>query len=486
MAEARLQFLIDLEDRVSPGMQKVQTNLDNFKGQVEKMQPAFKKMAAIGTAGFAAVTGAVALSVKQFANAGDEIQKMALRTGFSTIALSELKHAAELSGTSIQAMEKAIMRSNQTLQQADDESMLAVRALERLGLTVAELEAIPIEDRFFKMAEAVAEIEDPGRRSATAMEVFGKQGVNLLPMLAAGAEGIQQMRDEAHELGIVFDQEAADAAAKFNDDMDRLGKSFTGVRNAVASAFIPVLTDLVEKMRGPIMAIQAWAAENPGLVRTIIVVVSALFGLVAVAGTLGLVILPVIAGFGALATAIAFIASPVGLIIVALAALGFAIYYLWKNWETHVDNMKWAFTAFKDWVGGIVDWVKDKFGAFVAWIDEKVQAVLGSIRKALDAVKSIPGVGAVAGVASAVGGGIGSAIGAVGRVIGVNDAIITPRGDIVKTHPDDFLIATKRPDMLGGAGIVVNVSGNNFYGDEDLAEKVMRVLNRQLQNNVRI
>jgi hypothetical protein len=46
----------------------------------------------------------------------------------------------------------------------------------------------------------------------------------------------------------------------------------------------------------------------------------------------------------------------------------------------------------------------------------------------------------------------------------VNDAIITPKG-IVNTHPDDFIIATKRPDRLMGGGgnvqIIINDNADN-------------------------
>lgn len=40
----------------------------------------------------------------------------------------------------------------------------------------------------------------------------------------------------------------------------------------------------------------------------------------------------------------------------------------------------------------------------------------------------------------------------------VNDAIITPNGNIVTTHPDDYLIATKTPDSLIGGGGQANVT----------------------------
>lgn len=56
----------------------------------------------------------------------------------------------------------------------------------------------------------------------------------------------------------------------------------------------------------------------------------------------------------------------------------------------------------------------------------------------------------------------------------VNDAIITPQGNIVSTHPDDYLIATKTPGSLVGAQksetkvslTVVNASGTPVNAEE--------------------
>jgi len=70
---------------------------------------------------------------------------------------------------------------------------------------------------------------------------------------------------------------------------------------------------------------------------------------------------------------------------------------------------------------------------------------------------------------------------AFGRnVRSVNDAIISPRGDIITTHPDDYLIATKTPGSLGGSGVTVNITGGTFYGLDDMAEQVGDAIIRRL------
>ena len=49
----------------------------------------------------------------------------------------------------------------------------------------------------------------------------------------------------------------------------------------------------------------------------------------------------------------------------------------------------------------------------------------------------------------------------------VNDAIITPKGDIISTHPDDWLIATKTPhDLVGDSAPVVTITIVNESGSQ--------------------
>ena len=51
----------------------------------------------------------------------------------------------------------------------------------------------------------------------------------------------------------------------------------------------------------------------------------------------------------------------------------------------------------------------------------------------------------------------------VANLTKVNDMILTPHGNF-STHPDDYIIATKNPQSLGG-GVVVNVKVENTASD---------------------
>jgi hypothetical protein len=65
----------------------------------------------------------------------------------------------------------------------------------------------------------------------------------------------------------------------------------------------------------------------------------------------------------------------------------------------------------------------------------------------------------------------------------VNDAIITPKGEVITTHPDDYLIATKNPRGLGG-GVVINI--NTMVGSREFAEEMGDLILENLQSTMKI
>lgn len=297
-----------------------------------------KHQKAIGI-GMIAVGGAIlaagALSIKTFAQMGDAVQKMALRTGFSTEALSELKHAADISGASLETLEKGIKKMSKTIVDASDGLATYVRSFEKIGLTAEELMELSPEEQFDKITMAIAALESPTLRAAVAQDIFGRAGTQLLPLLAAGADGIRELREEAHKLGIVFDQEAADKAAEFTDALTRLNEAISGVKKAIAIELTPIITEFLETKIIPLIEkIIAWAEENPKLARTLTLTTMAVGGLLIALGGL-LVMLPSLkAGILILATGIGLLISPIGLIAAAVLYLITVGFLVAKHWGT--------------------------------------------------------------------------------------------------------------------------------------------------------
>jgi len=232
------ELLVDVLARTT-GLQK---GLKKGETQMQR----FKQVAGNVAAGIAAAFSINALRnmINDFAELGDSFDKMSQRTGVSVEALSGLKFAAEQSGASIETVEMGIRNMQRVLLDVQQGSSTAATTLQMLGLNIQQLQTLSPEQQFLQMAQAISKVQDPSRQAALAMELFGRSGTQLLPMLQQGEAGIEALIAEARRLGIVMSEEDAKAAADFTDAMNRLSSVFKGIATQVASVITPILTKL--------------------------------------------------------------------------------------------------------------------------------------------------------------------------------------------------------------------------------------------------
>lgn len=214
---------------------------------MKKNSAQFKAMGLAAAAAGTAVLLVFKKMVKQYVETGDMIHKMALRTGFAATTLSELAYAADISGADITMLEKAVKKMAKTIVDAGYGLETYLRVFRSLGLEIEDLMAMSPEDQFLTIGAAIAEMENETLRTAAAVDVFGRSGTMLLPFFKEGAEGIAKLREEAHLLGIIFDEEAAAKAAKLKDAQTALKGSVQGLSIAILNDLIPVLTDVTKE-----------------------------------------------------------------------------------------------------------------------------------------------------------------------------------------------------------------------------------------------
>jgi hypothetical protein len=114
------------------GLQSAQQQLHDFG---KSMSLLGGKVVGLGVAGIAPLLA----MAKGFSDVGDAVQKMSIRTGLSTEAVSELGFAAEQSGSDLPILEKGIIGMQKALDAARAGSGPAAEALARLGLTAEQL-----------------------------------------------------------------------------------------------------------------------------------------------------------------------------------------------------------------------------------------------------------------------------------------------------------------------------------------------------------
>jgi hypothetical protein len=326
-----------------------------------------QKMTAIG----AAVTAPLIGSAKAFSEMGDRMAKMSQRTGISVETLSELAYAAELSGADLDTLEGSLRKMQKAIVAAAEGSESATDALGKLGLTVADLRGLSPDQQFKLIADRLSQIQSPALKAALAMELFGKSGTQLLPLMSEGAKGIEALQQQARDLGLTMSTEDAKAAEALNDAFDTLWKVVKQGVFVIGSALAPTLKAVSEWIIRTVVTTTAWIKENKNLVVTILKVAAAVLAggvallalgaaisaLGTIFGALAAVVTGVIVVFKVIIAVISAILTPVGLVIAAIAALGAYLIY--------VSGMG----------GQALQWLGDRFADLSDFASESFQGI---------------------------------------------------------------------------------------------------------------
>lgn len=78
------------------------------------------------------------------------------------------------------------------------------------------------------------------------MTLFGRNAEAMLPIMALGADGIAQYRQEAHELGLVMGEENLKAANNFRMEVDQLKQQLGAVAREMGVELIPAFKDFID------------------------------------------------------------------------------------------------------------------------------------------------------------------------------------------------------------------------------------------------
>ena len=313
-----------LRDFVSAGLKKIQAKLKAFAAGVRAAGMAMMKLGAM-------IMAPLALAGIAFAKMGDRMQKMSSRLGVSVEELSRLGHAAQISGGSIDDLEKGFKGLARFVTDAGAGLSTQTRALRVLGLEFKDLKGVSPEDQFKLIADRLSKLKDDSLRTGTALTIFGRAGLKLMPMLKEGAKGIKALGDESDAMGHTMSTKDANAAAILTDAMTKLWNTVKMAVFHIGAGLAPLLTDVADRLREWSVVAMKWIKENRDMV---VIVFKIGAGLIAV-GVALMIVSPLISlaavAVGILTGAIAvlqgvlaFMLSPLGIAIGAFVLLAHA------------------------------------------------------------------------------------------------------------------------------------------------------------------
>lgn len=212
MADNNTRIVITAEDKTAAAFASAKAGLEKFSAA----------WATLGSLAGVGVVAGLAAGIKQMVDLGDEMNDLSQKVGISVKDLATWKLAAEQSGTSLESVAKGVKGLSQYMVQNG-------AALREAGITATDANGALVQ-----LADLFQAMPDGVEKTALAVQLFGKAGMDMIPMLNLGSQGLDEARKKAEEYGKKM-AELAPQADKFNDVLRELklqteltGLSFTG------------------------------------------------------------------------------------------------------------------------------------------------------------------------------------------------------------------------------------------------------------------
>ena len=161
-----LTFTAELEDKISPALQKIQREVQDTVGVFVKLRTAVLSI------GFGSIIGGAV----QFAAAIDDV---ASSTGMATESVLGFAKAFQQFGGSTEGALTGIARFSNAVDDAAKGNKQAQENFERLGISLRDLENLSEQDLLRKTIQGLAELPRGAEATATAMAVLGKQAATV-------------------------------------------------------------------------------------------------------------------------------------------------------------------------------------------------------------------------------------------------------------------------------------------------------------------
>lgn len=355
--------------------------------------------------------------VTKTADAAIGAERLSQKLGVSAESIQELGYAARVSGVEAEQLQIGMQKLAKGLYEAATKGTGPVaETFAKLGISMQNpaVKSKDLGQTIELLAEKFKAMPDNATKTALAIELFGKSGTALIPLLNQGKDGIEAFRQEAEDLGIVLDQKTGKEFEKFEEDQIRVKASLEGLRNTAVKALLPALQEMVSGLVQWIKANKEVIASTiKGAVEALILVFKVLGAVVGVIvdvfewfkehteiAEAALVALGVVIGVFALQAAAAWIVGffPIVAVIAAITAVILIIKDLWASITTGkgvaASAFRWvARQAHEFWEGlksigrhiadfftGVGHGIKQAFSDAFDWVVAKAKAVGNTLR----------------------------------------------------------------------------------------------------------
>lgn len=238
----RVQFSASIGALIK-GVEDAKSAIESVRESTNKVTEGAKSL--LEAFGVAFSTDKIVEMVGQMAELGEQVERSSAILGASTKSVQELGFIAKSTGGDAEGLALAMERLQVNLQKAQSGAGPAYQALKALGLSAKELSSVTLDQQLNKIANAFAKFGDGPNKTAIAIELLGRAGAQMIPVLDQGSEGLEKLRGSADNTGAVLSRTAVDSLSALERSLVGLKAAVSGAAGALVAELAPALTRVI-------------------------------------------------------------------------------------------------------------------------------------------------------------------------------------------------------------------------------------------------
>ena len=196
-----------------------------------------------------AAASAVVAGFGQAIDLGGELTDLSSRTGETAGNLLVLQRAFENSGVGAEKVGQSLNKLQKFMADAAAGGADQTATLNALGISMSDLAGKTPSEQMQVLAQKIAGISDPAQRARASMEIFGKSGGELLPLLNNFGGELDAARGQLGSMPDVMDRSAR-AMDDLGDSLDAIGKKTTEFAAGFLEDALPALNTFTAALSG--------------------------------------------------------------------------------------------------------------------------------------------------------------------------------------------------------------------------------------------
>lgn len=272
MANPRIQAVITADDKASKVISGVGKSFSDFS------KKAGVAMVAVG----AGLTVIAKKSTDYTTDLVKNTKQLSRETGISERESSRLLFVTNRLGLGVDQVSTTFGIFSKRITQSATDTSKQKDSFDKLGVSVktADGHLRPFNDVLLDTADKFKSMEDGPKKTALAMDLFGRSGKDMIKVLNLGSKGIQELQQRADELGLTLTKDNIAKVTKYIQAQKDLTDSTNALKLQIGLLTAPVLTSFNNKLNQVITSL----LDSSGAMKTVVTNVVAFGGPILSAG----------------------------------------------------------------------------------------------------------------------------------------------------------------------------------------------------------